>query len=281
MKKSYYDILHVHGNSSAMTIEMIIGKIKKINIRIAHCHNTQKNSIVKKFLKIVFNKTYTNAFACGDLAGKNLFGKNDFYLMRNGIDTNKYRFNDSIRNNIRNELNISDKIVLGHIGRFNTQKNHTFLLDIFEKVACESDDYVLLLVGDGADFNKIKERIDNSKYKDRIILYGETNTPEILYLAMDLFVFPSLYEGLPLTLIEAQVSGLKCFISDTITKEVILSNQVKSLPINDSNLWKDEILSSKICEDREKFYTLNIEKINKYNIDKCVKELEEKYKSLV
>lgn len=282
IKKNYFDILHIHGNSSAMAIELFIGKMKKIKIRITHCHNTQKsNSFLKKIMKVVFNNLYTDAFACGDLAGKTLFEDKSFYIMRNGVDTLKYRYNVNIRNKIRSELNIDNKIVIGHVGRINEQKNQSFLIDVFEKLAIDNEQYILLLVGIGPLYDETKQRVSESKFKDRIILYGETNTPEKMYYAMDIFAFPSVYEGLPLTLVEAQISGLPCIISDKITDETKLSDRVIKLPITDSDIWKNKILSTNICNDRDKFYDLYIDKIKKFNIDECVNEIENKYESLI
>ena len=280
--KREYDILHVHGNSSAMFFELFIGKLKKIKVRIAHCHNTKKSkSILKKFLLLFFNHSYTNAFACGKLAGDILYKNKEFYIMKNGVDTSKYLYDESTRNKIRKQLNIDEKFVLGHIGRFNTQKNHQFLLDVFERVAEKDNKFVLLLVGDGPDFNEIQERISKSKYKDRIILYGETSKPEEMYLAMDAFVFPSLYEGLPLTLVEAQISGLQCLISDIITDEVIISDIVTKLPLNNIEIWVKEVLKLNLKDDRNMFYSKNKSGVENYDIKKSVQDLEEKYIDII
>ena len=281
MNKNYFDILHVHGNSTAMSIELFIGILKKIKIRIAHCHNSKKEkSIIKKLIYPIFNNLYTNAFACGELAGKTLFANRDFFIMRNGINTIKYQYNEQVRNETRKNLNISNKIVLGHIGRFNDQKNHKFIIDVFEELAKENDNYVLLLIGNGPNYENIKERIKNSKYKDKFILYGETNEPEKMYLAMDIIIFPSLYEGLPLTLVEAQISGLKCIISDTITDEVIIDN-VEKCSIKSLTLWKEKILKTKINDKREAFYSNNKKRIKIFDINDCALELEKKYKNLI
>ena len=281
IKKDYYDILHVHGNSTAMSIELFIGMLKNIKIRIAHCHSSKTDkSCIEKMITPIFNKLYTNAFACGKLAGESLFGNKKFFIMRNGMDTKKYKYDKAVRDKLRKELGVSNKVVLGHIGRFNYTKNHNFILDIFEEISKEKDNYCLLLIGNGPDYEKIKERIDNSKYKDRIILYGETNEPEKMYQAMDCFVFPSVYEGLPLTLVEAQISGLKCVISDVITSEVIIENVVK-LPIDDKKTWKEEILNTKLNNNREIFYAKNYIAIEKYDISACVIELEKKYEMLL
>ena len=157
------------------------------------------------------------------------------------------------------------------------------MLDVFFYVSNENENYVLLLVGVGPKFNEVKEKISKSSFKDRIILYGETTKPEDMYFAMDIFAFPSLYEGLPLTLVEAQITGIPCIISDRITDETKLSNMVIKLPITDTDIWENQILSAKIYDnqERENFIKLHSSEIDKFNIDECVKEVEKKYKSLV
>lgn len=282
LEKRKYDILHVHGNSSAMAFELFIGKLRKIKVRIAHCHNSVKNkSILKKFLMVAFNHLYTDAFACGKKAGETLFGNKDFYIMKNGIDISKYQYNEVLRNKIRNKLNINNNFVLGHIGRFNEQKNHKFLLDVFERVADKNDKFVLLLVGTGPDFDDIKERISKSRHKDKFIMYGETTKPEEMYFAMDAFIFPSLYEGLPLTLVEAQISGLRCIISDVITDEVIISDIVTKVSLNDIDMWVNNILDLKIKNDRKSFIVKNKVNADKYEIKQCVNDLEIKFKEIL
>lgn len=282
MKKNHYDIVHVHGNSYAMFMDLFIAKLKKIKIRISHCHSTRISKVFSsKPFELLFNLVCTERFACGDLVGKTLYKNKDFYIIRNGIDTSKYCFDSKTRADIRSKLGVNDKIILGHIGRFNESKNHKFLLEIFEKIASLNDKYVLLLVGNGPDFIRIKDIINKSKYKNRIILYGESNEIEKMYFAMDIFVFPSLYEGFPLTLVEAQVSGLPCIISDVITDEVVLCDLVKKKSIVSSDLWINEILSTKTNLKRKEFYNSNLDIIKTFDIKECSYNLEKRYLDLI
>lgn len=280
MRRQVYDIVHVHGNQTSIAIELLIAKLHGTKVRIAHSHNTtcmskKLNTLMKPLFKVV----YTNGFACGELAGKWLFGNDDFQVIPNGFITNKFEFNQKYRDEIRKKLNIENKYVLGHIGRINDQKNQKYLLKIFEEVAKKSNDTVLLMVGIGPMLNEIKSQVEKHPYKNRIILFGETSMPEKMYMAMDLFVFPSKYEGLPVTLLEAQISGLPCIVSDIITREVNLGNicwmSIKEEPV----VWMKEILKEKYKNKRKEVGN-NDEKIKKYDIRNSVKLLESKYEKL-
>lgn len=217
-----YDIVHDHGNSSMMAVELTLAKIAGIKARIAHSHNSVcPNMKLHKILNPYFKKTYTKALACGTLAGEWLFGKNQFEVLPNGFDTYKFVFNEKDRVRIRKELHIENAFVIGHVGRFNKQKNQAYLIEIFEQVAKVRSDAVLLLIGTGPDFDKIKGIVDNSSYKNLIILYGVTEETRAMYSAMDAFALPSKYEGLPVVLLEAQITGLPCIVSDRVTKKLI------------------------------------------------------------
>ena len=277
MPKNKYDIIHVHGNSSIMAIDLFIGWLKNIKTRIAHCHNTKCNNIkVHKILNPIFKKLYTSAFACGKLAGDWIFGRNNYIIINNGIKLNKFIFNKEIRIKERNNLDIrDDEFIIGHVGRINNQKNQEYLIKIFEKCAQIDKKIKLLMIGNGPNYNRIAQIVKNNKYKDRIILYGETITPEKFYNVMDVFVFPSLYEGFPVTVVEALASGLNCLISNSITQEID-SNHVEFIGIeeNDINDWVKSILQiakySKRNDIEEKI-------IENFEISNCVKKLEGYY----
>ena len=216
-----YDIVHVHGSSATITIELLFAFFRGIRIRIAHCHNTTCNHIyIHKVLKPIFNLLYTKAFACSSLAGKWLFGNENVYIIPNSFDTTRFRFNERNRKEIREKLHIDTQMLIGHIGRFNVQKNQEFILKVFEEIAAINSEAYLILVGTGPDFNKINQLAQNSAYFNRIIIYGETLEAEKVYAAMDVFVFPSKHEGLPVVLLEAQISGLPCVVSDKVSCEV-------------------------------------------------------------
>lgn len=281
LSKNKFDIVHVHGNSAMITIELIIAFLNNIKVRIAHCHNsTCSNMKMHKILLPVFNKVYTHGFACSSLAGKWLFGERKYYVIPNGFEVEKFQFNADMRKKVRKELNVEDKFLIGHIGRFNDQKNHPFLLKVFHRIAKKNPDAVLVLVGGGPDFEKIREIVNNHPYKDRIILYGETEHTEELYNAMDIFVFPSKYEGLGIVLLEAQISGLPCIASDVIPHDVVISDNIEFLPLGNENisLWSNFVL--KYCGrvyDRKELFNKNKHLIERYDIVKNAEYLSNLY----
>ena len=186
-------------------------------------------------LRPVLNLTANVKLAPSMLAAEFTFGKNrahkDVHILHNGVDLNVFRYNEAGRQRIREEFVIEDKFVVGHIGRLNKQKNHRFLLDVFAKLQSIRGDTVLLLVGIGEEQEQICAWIKELDIEDKVILAGQRfDIPDILS-AMDIFVFPSLHEGMPNTVIEAQATGLPCVISDTITAEADITGLVKYLPL--------------------------------------------------
>lgn len=280
-KKNIYDIVHVHGNQAAIALELIIGAFNGIKIRIAHSHNTTcAHKCINFFLKPLFRVSYTNGFACGTAAGKWMFGRRKFDIIYNGFDVNQFQYDEEMRKEQRKLLQIEDKFVIGHIGRINDQKNQTFLLDVFTRIAKENEKAMLLLVGIGPNMEHIKELVKKHKYKNRIILYGETNHPDQLYMAMDVFAFPSKYEGLPVTLLEAQISGLPCVISDVITTEVIFNNNIVRLPLDcDKEEWARNILY--FYNNKLDRFCVNKQVRETYDINNCAMGLQRKYFDLV
>ena len=244
-----YTIVHSHLNTFS-SFPLRIAKEFNIPCRITHAHTAFENiklrnfvpnkenvtETLKKLIKIRLRKkvsTYaTHRFSCGDKAGKWLFGENnDFYTMNNAIDTKKFIYNSNTNLQYRKELFLEDKFVIGHVGRFNNAKNHSYLLQIFKQILKEKPNSVLILVGNG-------ELQDNVK-----VLGVRSDIPELLQM-MDVFVFPSFYEGLPVTLIEAQAAGLKIIASDTITKEVKLTEDIEFISIKKPvSFWANKILS--------------------------------------
>lgn len=284
LKKGQYDIVHVHGNSAMMTMELFLAKLAGIKICIAHSHNsTCEHMKMHKLLLPLFRHLYTKGLACSNLAGEWLFGKDNFEVLPNAFDTENFRFDEEKRNRVRKQLRCEDKFIIGHIGRFNSQKNHPFLLDVFESVAQKREDAVLLLVGTGPDFEKFKHLVDVHPYKDRIILYGETDETAALYDAMDVFVLPSKFEGLPVVLLEAQISGLPCIVSNQVTKEVDFGN-IQWLSITkDTNNWVSTICNISNWQETNRFnYITNIQiHINRYDIINAATQLENVYIKLL
>ena len=177
--------------------------------------------------------------------GKNCIKKGKAQLLHNGIDLSVYRYSAEDRQNIRKEFNVPENaFVIGHVGRFQTQKNHLFLLEIFSHVCKENENALLLLVGKGELEKSIREKAKALGVLDRIIFTGVRSDVPALLSAMDVFVFPSLYEGMPNTVIEAQATGLPCVISDTLTKEANVTGLVTYLPLENPATWGKQAINS-------------------------------------
>ena len=205
-KENNYKIIHSHINALSV-FPLRIAKKSGVPIRIAHSHSTSnKKEWKKNILKMIlrsFSKLYANNyFACTEYAGKWLFGKKvverkELNVINNAIDLKKFEFNENIREDLRKELGIKeDTLIIGHVGRFMKQKNHEFLIDVFEKAIKQDDNIYLILVGQGPLEDKIKEMAKEKGIEDKILFLGQRNDVNKLYQAMDIFVLPSLYEGL-------------------------------------------------------------------------------------
>ena len=276
-----FDIVHIHGNSATITIELLVCFLKGIKGRIAHCHNTTCDNIrIHKILKPILKLLYTKGFACSKEAGEWMFGNGKFEVLPNGFKTENFIFDEKKRESIRKKLKIKDGFIIGHVGMFNNQKNHPFMLKVFEEVAKQNEKAYLLFVGTGPDYDRIQELIKKHPYSERIICYGVTDKVSDVYDAMDLFLFPSKFEGLGIVLLEAQIKGLPCVASDVIPREVELNkNMIDFLSLEaDIEIWSKVILNSlerKI--NRKKVYEENEKKIQKYSIENNAKELSKKY----
>lgn len=254
-KEGNYKIVHSHINTLSV-FPLRIAKKVGIPVRIAHSHSTtNKKEWKKNLLKQVlrpFSKVYaTDYFACSELAGRWQFGNKEYdkgnvYLLNNAIDVDKFRYDEKIRKRKRKELGIkNDTLVIGHVGRFVTVKNHEFLLEVFSELCQKNKDTVLLLVGQGPLENKIKEKVKILKLEKKVKFLGQRNDINELYQTFDLFLLPSLYEGLGLVLIEAQCSGLSCIVSDKVPRVTNILNKVKFIELNNKVGWLNTVTALK------------------------------------
>ena len=246
-----YQIVHVHQDC----LSGIILKIAKecgIKVRIAHSHNTNQDKNLKYIIKRYYMRMIplyaTKLFTCSLEAGKWMFRGYDFQVLNNAIYSRNYIYSPEMKEKLRNEFEIScSDLVLGHIGRFSQQKNHLFLIDIFAYVKKQEPSAKLLLVGN--DNNKeaedIKEKVKMCGLKDSVIFTGlRSDVPNVLQ-AMDVFVFPSNYEGLAVALIEAQASGLPCLISDKVSSESKMTDAVYQIPLSDgAEIWAKKAIKA-------------------------------------
>ena len=254
-----YKILHSHIRSCA---SLYLPIAKKYGLRtIIHSHSTSNGkgfkSLVKKILQYPLRYQADFLFACSKEAGGWLFGRTYFHseksvMFPNAVDIDKLTFNEDIRNEYRKLFNIEDKIVFGHVGRFHESKNHMFLIDVFMEIHRRNSNTVLMIVGDGELRLSIETRIQQHGIDDSVILTGSRNDVSNLLQAMDVFLLPSLWEGLPVTLVEAQAAGLPCLVSDTITKDADISDLIHRLPLGDVSKWADLALSPLVRHDVSK-----------------------------
>lgn len=254
-KENNYKIVHSHINTLSV-FPLRAAKKAGVKVRIAHSHSTtNKKEWKKNLLKQVlrpFSKVYaTDYMCCSELAGRWLFGDKAYdskkvYLLNNAIDLDKFKYNESLRKKKRKELGISDDtLVIGHIGRFIAQKNHTFLIDIFNEVHKQKENSILLLAGQGPLMGKMKEKVKILGIEDSVKFLGQRNDINELYQAFDVFCLPSLYEGLPVVGVEAQATGLLCIFSDDMTKETKVLDTTEFLSLNQSvEMWGKHILKS-------------------------------------
>ena len=272
-----YKVVHIHTDGATSIIDTICCIICGIKVRIVHSHNTKtKRNKLNKVLSPFLNLTTTNKLACSKDAGEWLFGKSNIYsrkieVIANGIEVDKFLYNENTRLKKRNELNISKKFVVGHIGRFNIQKNHEFLIEVFYEIQKEKPDSVLLLIGKGELESKIKSKVEEKGITNKVKFLGMREDVSELLQAMDVFVFPSIYEGLPLTLIEAQASGIPIFKADSITDEVNITNLVSNLSLNiGAKKWAKNILNIENFSHKE----MNEEfKKSEFNIENSAQKL--------
>ncbi len=246
MKKEQYDVIHVHGNSATMVLELRLAETNGIPKRIAHCHNTKcRHRLVNEMLLPFFKNSYTAAAACSGLAGSWLFGRNQFIVLHNAIDIKRFQYNAREREKYRKLFGVSDSILLvGHVGQFNEQKNHIKLMGIFRELLSKKE-AKLLLIGEGEKKQQAEAWAGDHGISDKVIFAGMRNDVENLLQAMDVLVFPSKWEGLPVVLVEAQAAGLPIVLSDVISNEIKLMESLKFLNLNETDaVWADEVLKT-------------------------------------
>lgn len=244
-----YKILHSHMDSMSGLVLQAANNAG-IPIRISHSHNTQNEGnilgkIYKEFIKTKIISNSTNLLACSEAAADWLFGRksDNALIIKNGVEGKRFQYSDELRRIKRSELGIADNnLVIGHVGRFYLQKNHAYLIEIFSELKKEYPNSLLLLIGDGPLKCDMEKKVEELKINDSVYFLGIRGDVEQLLQAMDVLVFPSHHEGLPLTIIEAQASGLKCVVSNAVPKAAdIGANLITFIDLKaDINKWVRE-----------------------------------------
>ena len=283
---SDYDI--VHGQCSELGVFIYEeAKRRDIPVIIAHAHNAKMDRDKKLIFRLMWKKRMRKSvntyFTCGKEAAENLFGKKraqKAFQMNNAIDVELFTCNEVIRTEKRKELNAEETINLVNVGRFNTQKNHLFLLEVFAEICKTNSNYKLFLVGDGELKPQILAKIKELNLEGKVQLLGLRNDIPELLQAMDIFLFPSLFEGLPVSLVEAQSTGIACIISDGVPEEaVLIPENVTIISLKKrAKEWAQKITEIKDFQRKD---VSAIIKEKGYDIKENAHKLEEKYTQLL
>lgn len=245
-----YKIVHVHQDCLSSVI-LKQAKRNSINIRIAHSHASGQDINWKYLVKLYYKKFIpqyaTHLFACSESAGRFMYGRNKFNILRNAICAEQYRYNIKERIKTRMQLDLKDAFIVGIVGRLSPVKNHSFLLDIFSEVIKRETKSHLLVIGEGELRSQIENKISRLNLQNKVTLLGIRSDISSLLQAIDVFVFPSEYEGLGLAAIEAQAAGLPCICSDRIPEETIITDLVHKVSLEDTpENWAKIIISHRL-----------------------------------
>lgn len=268
-----FRVVQGHMTSTA-GIYLPIAKKARVPITVAHARNAGVVKGLKgaatRFFRRGLAKKADFCFACSVLAGQDVFGKEAVHagmvkIIHNAIDVRRFTYDEKVREAVRQQLGVSGKLVLGHVGRFEYQKNHPYLLAVFAAVCKERPDTVLLLLGEGEDRPAMEEKCRQLGIAGQVKFMGNRKDAERYYQAMDIFLLPSFFEGLPGVLVEAQAAGLKCFVSDTVTREAKATDLVTYLSIEQpAENWAKEILGRADYERRDTAQELTAAGFNVY-----------------
>lgn len=285
--KNEYSIVHVHIPNAAFIV-LKYAKKYDVRTRIIHSHNSKgADGVLKKVRNFILNKQgifYANQyFACSKSAGEYLYGKkktSQVTVIHNAIDLEWFRYNLETRMSIRKQLGIEEELLLGHVGRFSEQKNHKFLIEIANQLKKSDVKFKLILLGGGELEKEVRLQIKELELDEFVIFTGIVNNVKEYMDAMDVFLLPSLYEGLPCVCVEAQANGLPCMLSSNITREVELTDSIHFLDVAEPAVWSDMIIkiidSAELSDKRQDNERMTL---SKYDIVIQGKNLEERYLS--
>lgn len=287
VKNNHYETIHINSDSAYIAAAYIYaarkGGIKNIFVH-SHCTQIDDNRMLIRGLKIAAHKIcmpYVRKntvmyFACSEIAGEWMFGNGiektrKYKTIYNGVERENYLFNEETRKQYRRELGLEDCVVVGNIGRFSFQKNHNFLIDVFCDLYKENRDYRLVLVGTGELEKELKDKVKRKGIEENVLFLGQRNDVPELLSAMDILVMPSKFEGLPITMVEAQMASLPCVISENITREAKFIDEVEYLPLGNIDLWVNSVKKYSGIVRRNIF----VPKDTSFDIHTAAHELEE------
>ena len=278
--KEEYRAFHIHTQHAMDAfLSSSAAKLAGIEKVIVHSHSTNTLYHVKahKICRPLLKHLPIHRFACSGLAGEWLYGKAEFRVIRNGIDVGRFSFNSAVREQIRMRQGWEDQTVIGHVGSFTYPKNHEFIIKVFQQLALRDQSLRLVLVGDGELREQVRRQVTECGLAERVEFLGLRSDVDRLYQGMDLLLFPSHYEGLPVTLVEAQASGLPCVISDSITAETDVTDHIWRYPLEDgAAAWADRV-EAHLKTAGERVSSEQAVRENGYDIKDVARTLQEFY----
>ena len=290
IKNGKYDIVHAHMSEWA-SVYCYIALINDVRIRIGHSHiagslYSAKKRVVLKVINQIFKKSCNYYFSCGKNAGEYLWGlrainENKVYIMNNAVSKERFGFNEEIRNKLKYKNNLENKLVFGSVGRFNEQKNHMFLIEVFKRINEIIPNSRLILIGDGELKEKIIEKIKKENLEEKVSMVGKRKDVNEWLNVFDLLLLPSLYEGLPVIGIESQMNGLPLLVSEGVTQEINILDTSYRLSLDD-NIEKWAAKSIELAGlNTNRVEAQKIMKKRGYDIDEEASKLAQFYKSVL
>lgn len=284
--KKKYDVVHIHsGSISVLAIASRIAKKCGVRKIIVHSHcaaerKTLKYRIVKLLTRHTMNSCPTDYCACSQVAGEWKFSneivKNKLVILKNGVDLDKFKFDKEKRNILRSKVGFDeDDYVIGHVGRFSYQKNHEYLVEIFARLSKKTDKYKLLLIGTGENYDEINISVKEKGVAEKVYFAGNVNNVNEYMQAMDIFVLPSRFEGLPIVGVEAQAAGLPVVTSTQVSEELKITENVCFLPLDDMSRWVEKIRELELNRRVDNTETI---RVSGYDINSTVTQIEKMYR---
>lgn len=256
LRTNRYQIIHIHSSHvSSSLFAAVVGWLAGVKVRVCHSHSSYcEPKWQQALLRPVLNLFINERLSCGELAGRWMYGKRSFQVFPLPVDCKRFLYDEEERAKQREHLKYTDEYVYGHIGRLEYEKNHVFLLDIFYEIQKWDSKARLVLFGDGGKAPELLAKVKALNLDEKVVFMGRISD---VYKRINLFdeiIFPSLYEGLPTVILEAQANGIPCFLSDTITKEIQLTDLVKFISLEKgAEAWAEEIIKSRTKRDRKKY----------------------------
>lgn len=289
LRERQYDVVHLNIFQGMSLYYARLAKLAGVPVRIAHSHNSDLRKSRTRWLKLQLHRLYAGRYAadatafwaCSRNAAEFMFParlleERSFTFIPNGIDTVKFRFNPAVREDVRRELGVANQFVIGNIGRLCYQKNQNFLLDVFAEVIKYRPESCLLLVGEGEDLSMLQEKARALNIQDRVIFYGTSKHVERLLGAMDVFAFPSRFEGLGIVAVEAQAAGLPVVCSENVPDEAAVTQLFLRVPLTDgAAAWAKVLL---IAADTERELRADVTAAAGFDVATVAAMIEETYK---